>query len=211
MTQRTNDEWLADLRPGNPQQAIALEDLRSLLVNGLRWGLSKWIDTRGPEFEPLAEDFTQEALLKILDNIDSFRGESKFTTWAHKIAIRVGLTELRRKRWRDVSLESLLETEQGDILTPSFMADAQPGPSQLFEQTDMVHRVQRVLLEELTDKQRTAMIATQIRGMPMDEVARRMDMNRNALYKLLHDARLRLKERLMLEGLTSDEVLATFE
>ena len=89
-----------------------LADLRVIVVAGLRLSLAGWVDTTGPEFEPLAEDFAQETLLKVLAHLDSFEGRSQFTTWVHKIAVRVALTELRR-RWKDVSLESWLETEHG--------------------------------------------------------------------------------------------------
>ena len=68
------------------------------------------------------------------------------------------------------------------------------------------------LLEDFaqTDKQRQALVA-KIQGMPLEEVARRMGSNRNALYKLIHDARQRLKERLLAEGLAAEEILAAFE
>ena len=48
-------------------------------------------------------------------------------------------------------------------------------------------------------------------GIPLDELANKMNMERNALYKLLHDARTRLKNRLAEQGLTPAEILATFE
>jgi RNA polymerase sigma-70 factor (ECF subfamily) len=47
--------------------------------------------------------------------------------------------------------------------------------------------------------------------MPLEEVARRMGTNRNALYKLLHDARQRLKRKMEAEGLSSEEILSAFE
>ena len=75
----------------------------------------------------------------------------------------------------------------------------------------MISLISRIIQEELTDKQRQAMIAIGVKGMPMEEVARRMGSNRNALYKLLHDARIRLKNRLALEGLTPEDVLSVFE
>jgi len=99
MSERTNEEWLADLRGPNQDQAI--EDLRDILIRGLSYSLST--RTRG-DIDVLVEDFAQDALIKILDNLDTFRGESKLTTWAQKIAIRVAYTELRRKRWQDVAL-----------------------------------------------------------------------------------------------------------
>jgi RNA polymerase sigma-70 factor (ECF subfamily) len=70
--------------------------------------------------------------------------------------------------------------------------------------------VRKVITEELTEKQRQAMIAVTVRGAPLEEVARRMGMNRNALYKLLHDARLNLKRRLASEGLEVEDIFSTF-
>ena len=75
----------------------------------------------------------------------------------------------------------------------------------------MLDRLRRVIAEELTEKQRQAMIAVAIKDMPLEEVARQMGTNRNALYKLMHDTRLRLKRRLAQEGLSVEDVLAIFE
>ncbi len=188
----------------------ALTDLRVILLDGLRRGLISRVNTAGPEFEPLAEDFVQEALLKILDKLDSFRGESQFTTWAHKIAVRTALNELRRKRWKDFSLEDM---QAGPIDLPvagAAFSDPSPGPPQIAERSEMVSHVMHLVHEELSEKQRRAMIATRVNGVPMSVVAEQMGMNRNALYKLLHDARVRLKKRLSEEGLTPEEVLAVF-
>jgi RNA polymerase sigma-70 factor (ECF subfamily) len=209
-TKRTNEEWLADLRAGGEAQEAALADLHAIVLSGLPYALSKWLSTDNPLFTPLTEEVSQETLLRVLANIDSFEGRSQFTTWVHKIAVRVALTELRRKRWKDVSLENLMENEETPA-SPSLMADPAIGPETAVEQEDMLAMVQRLIVEELTVKQRQAMIAVTIQGMPLEEVARRMDMKRNALYKLLHDARLRLKRRLASEGLTPQEVLAVFE
>ena len=150
----------------------------------------------------------QDTLLRVLDNLDSFEGRSKFTTWVHKIAVRLALTELRRKRWRDVSLDEMTETVEGEI---GIFADTAAGPETHAEQSDAVSRIRRIITDELTDKQKKALVATQIHGAPMEEVAARMDMNRNALYKLLHDARKRLKHRLAEEGLSPEDVFGAFE
>ena len=79
------------------------------------------------------------------------------------------------------------------------------------ERADMVTAVRRILEQELTPKQREALVLLGIQDVPLEEAARRMKTNRNALYKLLHDARLRLKRRLLAEGLSAQEVLAAFE
>ena len=107
---RTNDEWVEDLRQSGPRREAALDDLRQVLANGLRRGLVGQVDTNAPEFDTLVDDFVQETLLKVLDNLGSFAGRSLFTTWANKIALNIGLTELRRKRWRDSSLDQLTQT-----------------------------------------------------------------------------------------------------
>jgi len=157
MAQRSNTEWLADLK--GPNQESAITDLRKILTRGLTYSLSSRISG---DLESVVDDFVQDSLLRILDKIDTFRGESKFTTWAQKIAVRVAYTEMRRQRWKDI-------------------------------------------------RQREAMMAIIAGGMPIDEVAKRMGTNRNALYKLIHDARKRMLQRLKERGLTPGEILVAFE
>ena len=206
MKQRTNDDWIVELQDlGQREEALA--DLREILLRGLKHGLVNHVNTSAPEFDLLAEDFVQEALLKVLANIDSFAGRSKFTTWAHKIGVRVALTELRRKRWQDRSLDEMTSAESPyNFAVP----DKAPTPESATEQNDMMAKVMRILEEELTDRQRQAMMMIPVGGMPVGVAAEKMGMKRNAMYKLMHDARLRVKKRLEKEGLTSAEILAAF-
>jgi RNA polymerase sigma-70 factor (ECF subfamily) len=204
LVERTNEEWISALSEPGPEHDAAIEDLRAILVRGLGYALSK----RGKVRDSDLEDFAQEALLKILNGLHTFRGESRLTTWAHKIAVRVAYTELRRRRWRDVSLEEMTETDDS-IFIPETLADPSVGPEQEAMQGAVLSALRRLINEELTDKQRRAMKAV-LKGMPLQEVAARMDTNRNALYKLLHDARQRLKEAMLEEGLSADEVLSAF-
>ena len=193
-----------------PAREAALADLRATILAGLPYALANWLSAADPQFDALAEDVTQETLMRVLDRLDTFEGRSQFTTWVHKIAVRVALTELRRRRWKDVSLDELLEGAEGDAASRE-MPDSAPDPERFAEQADVLARVQRILMEELTEKQRQAMLALGVRGVPMEEVARRMGLERNALYKLMHDARLRLKRRLLRNGLSPADVLAVFE
>jgi len=203
MEQRSNQDWLDALKSPGPERERALADLRALLVRGLHFALRGWRRTAGRDFGALAEDFCQEALLRILDNLHSFEGRSRFTTWAHKIAVRVALTELRRKRWQDVSLDKLV-AEDG---VESAMSSEEAGPETEAERTDLMAWMKRIMMEELTDKQRRAIAAVAFGGMPLEEVARRMDTNRNALYKVIHDGRVRLKRRLAREGMNPQDIL----
>ena len=101
MPVRTNETWLADLRDNGQARELALEDLRAIIQKGLPFALSRWLSPDQPQFNALVEEVTQETLLRVLDQLDTFEGRSQFTTWVHKIAVRIALTELRRKRWRD--------------------------------------------------------------------------------------------------------------
>ena len=205
MQTRTNSEWLNDLR--GPDQDQAIEDLRKVLKRGLIYSLSSRIKT---DLETQVDDFVQDSILRILDKLDTFRGESRFTTWAQKVAVRVAFTELRRQRWKDISLEDLMPEDSGDF-TPLVLADPSPNPEKRATQTILTEMIETMLKEDLTDRQRTAMMAIVKGGMPLEEVARRMDTNRNALYKLLHDARKQMRKGLLEKGLTAQEVIEAFE
>jgi RNA polymerase sigma-70 factor (ECF subfamily) len=206
MTERTNKGWLAALREPGPEQTAALADLRALLVRGLGYAMADRPGVTGADIE----GFVQDALLKILDNLDSFRGESRFTTWAQKIAVHEAFSELRRKRWGNVSLDDMVAHYEGDY-APSVLTDPDPSPEQQVAQRALLELVKRLIAEELTDRQRRALTAVMFAGMPTEEVARRMGTNRNALYKLIHDARQRLKRRMMAEGVSVEAALAAFE
>ncbi len=210
MNPRTNEVWLKDLRATGPVREEALDDLHAIVQKGLPYALSRWLSPDDPLFTPLVEEVTQETLLRVLDQLGTFEGRSMFTTWVHKIAIRIALTELRRKRWQDSSLDELVDNEQ-NAAPERLMADPQASPETSAERADMLARIRRILDEELTQKQREALILLGMQNLPMEEAARRMKTNRNALYKLLHDARLRLKRRLALEDLDAQEVLSAFE
>lgn len=204
MEERTNEQWIDALRGPGRDETIA--DLRALLMRGLRNALSR---RRGVS-DAAIEDFVQESLIKILDNLDSFRGESRFTTWAQKVAVRRAFTELRRKEWRNVSLQEITDRYDISGAEPREMVDPQPAPEDLATQQIMFDTLRRLIHEELTERQREAIVAVMLGSMPLEEVARRMNTNRNALYKLLHDARKRLKKRLMSEGISQQDVLAVF-
>jgi RNA polymerase sigma-70 factor, ECF subfamily len=202
MRERTDEQWLTELRGPDPSEALA--DLYDLLVRGLRAALGG----RASGADASIEDFAQEALLKITNNLDSFRGESRFTTWAKKIAMNVALTELRRRRWRDVSLQELLARRAA---TGRGLAESLPTPEQEAFQNMVLSELRDIIDKELTDRQREAIVAVILEGMPIAEVARRMGTNQNALYKLLHDARKKLKLRMEAVGLPPQEVLAAFD
>ena len=199
--ERSNDQWLVALR--GPKKGAALADLRVLLMRGLRATLRERTSGVGLSIE----DCVQEALIKILDNLDSFRGESRFTAWAQKIAVRTCFAEMRRRKWRDVSLEETILRHEESETTPT---DQLANPERVATQRVIMRQFRRFIDEELTDRQRKALLAA-LGEMPLEEIAQRMGTNRNALYKLLHDARKRLKRRMMAERLSLRDVLIAFD
>lgn len=201
----SNEEWVELL--SEPADERAIIELRKYLIRGLKPALSKYIDR---ELEQFVEDVAQDALLKVLDNIHTFRGDSKLTTWAMKIAVREGLTILRRKRWNNISIEDLKgpnpDKDSGEIFSETF-ASSSPSPELTTAQKMMVEKVQGIIQNVLTDKQRTAITAIMIHGLPITVVAEQMNTNRNNLYKLVHDARKKLKNEFEIQGIDPEEAL----
>jgi RNA polymerase sigma-70 factor (ECF subfamily) len=213
MEERTNETWLRELRPDNPDQAQALEDLRLYLQRGVLAYLHSRSDLRDlaeNELQQMSQDLAQEALLKVQANLDTFQGKSKFTTWAAKIAANHTISELRRARWRDLSLDAI--TEAGTALQEILVAESPTGgnPAAESERRQVWDTILEVINNDLTERQRQALAAVQIDNIPITEVARLLETNPNNVYKLLHDARMKLKQRLQKLGLEPQYILKLF-
>jgi RNA polymerase sigma-70 factor (ECF subfamily) len=216
MTDRTNEQWLADLAGSADVQADAIEDLRQRLQRGIFYYLSRersdLSHLSNQEITQMAEDLAQDATLRVMENLNSFRGDSRFTTWATKIAVRVAISDLRRARYKDFSLEDL--TADGELLPASAAnvnSSPTPTPEDATERADVALKIRKALEEVLTERQYQALSAVALQGVPLEVVAERMGTNRNALYKLLHDARRKLRTYLESQGLSTDYMLNLFQ
>lgn len=217
MVERSNDQWLSDLEGTSEAQSAALEDLRQRLQRGIFYYLSRersdlsHLPTQ--EINHMAEDLAQDATLRVMENLGSFRGDSRFTTWATKIAVRVAISDLRRARYKDYSLDDL--TAEGDTLpagaTNSITGAPTIGPESETERADVMQKINRAMQEALTERQHKALVAVAIQDVPLDTLAEEMGTNRNALYKLLHDARRKLRSHLESQGLTTQYMLDLFQ
>src|SRR5256885_8556496 len=111
MTERSNAQWIEDLAGDPATREHAISDLRERLKRGIYYYLSRersdLSDLAPDEITQMAEDFAQDATLRVLANLDSFRGDSRFTTWATKVAVRIAISEMRRARYKDFSLDAL--------------------------------------------------------------------------------------------------------
>jgi RNA polymerase sigma-70 factor, ECF subfamily len=212
---RTNEEWLEDLRSSGAAQEAAITDLRDLLLRAVLFFFSRNLGDferlARSEILQLAEDCAQEALIAVMNHLSDFRGDSKFTTWAYKFAINIALMTARRGRWKGISLDQLAFSEDGS-LAEWVIRDKTSGltPDQSALQREIRANIREVIEQDLTDKQRRVLILMVFNEVPMDEVARRLDTNRNAIYKMLHDARRKLKNRLQARGFEVGEILAIF-
>ncbi|NJN48465.1 MAG: sigma-70 family RNA polymerase sigma factor [Candidatus Competibacteraceae bacterium] len=131
---------------------------------------------------------------------------ANFLTWAMAIAIRVAMSERRRHHWRNVSLDAVLADND---FTPESIADDAMGLDSQWEQQAVLDRMYSVIRTELTERQRAALFA-ELKGMPLDEIARHLGSNRNAVYKLTHDARRRLKRGIEAAGYQASDIHAAF-
>lgn len=193
-------DWPKALRAADNSAAVG--ELRGLLINGLRIALRERRDVG----ETQLEDFAQDSVLRVLERLDQFAGRSRFTTWAHSIAINTAFTELRRKRYQDVSLDAL--TADGRQLgEETVMPDNALGDDE--ERTRLIEVLRRAIAEKLSAKQRAA-IAGELQEMPFDQIVGLLGTNRNAAYKLLHDARRALKAHLAAEGISSETIRTAF-
>lgn len=216
MSERTNEEWVASLQHGSDHQSEALQDLQTRLQRGIFYYLSRErSDLAGlsaHELTQMAQDMAQDATLRVIENLDSFRGDSLFTTWATRIAVRVAISDLRRARYKDFSLDNM--TGEGDILpnASAIVGSTRPlNPERAAERTEIFSKIQITLDDVLTERQQQALIAVAVRGVPLEIVAEQMQTNRNALYKLIHDARRKLRTHLESQGLSMDYILNLFQ
>lgn len=211
--ERTNEMWLEHLQDGHPLQAEAIEALRRYLKRGVLAYLRSRSDLgylAETELQQMSEDFTQEALLKVQANLNTFQGRSKFTTWATKIASNLTISELRRAKWRDLSLDAITEagTSFQEILVTE--SSKRSDPDAASERQQIWATIIDVINNDLTERQRQVIAAVQFNNIPMPEVARLLNTNVNNVYKIMHDARLKLKRRLQALDLEPQYILKLF-
>jgi RNA polymerase sigma-70 factor (ECF subfamily) len=198
--------WLASLRSDGPERELAIRRLHTLLLRAARFEAARRRPTLagvgGRELDDLVLQAADDALVAVLSRLDSFRGASRFTTWAYKFAVYQTAVTLRRRAWRDREVQ--LEPQSWALV-------ADPGalPAQHAEAAELLAAV-RHGIAALTPHQRHVLVAVTLHEVPIDVLAQRLGTTRGALYKTLHDARRNLRGRLTAQGLL-DAALPTTE
>ncbi len=184
------EEWYLDLQTEGARGEAAVAHLHGLLLRAARFEVFRrrgFLSELSPvELDELAQDAAADAAVSLLRRLGDFRGESNFRTWAYKFALLEAAVKVRRRAWRD--REVTLEPEHWETL-----AHAGPGPDDDAEYGELLEAVRDGIRTALTPRQRQVLVAAVLEGVPIDVLAERLDSNRNALYKLLHDARRRLR------------------
>ena len=199
----TDNPWVKRLKSDDAtERDAAVAELRELIVRVLNRSLNNHYGTRSFN----AEDVAQDALIKIMKALDTFQGRSRFTTWAISIATRVGLSEYRRRHCKDISLDGIAA---GDALKFEFAAEDESPVGTEIDQRSILSKLHEMINDVLSDKQKFA-IRGLLEGLPIEEIATRTDSNRNAVYKLVHDARTKLRQGFEESGIVAEDINAIF-
>lgn len=195
---RESERWLDALSGDGPERAAALSDLHALLLRAARHEVSRrrtmMPHLRGGDFDDIAHQSADDALVAVVRKLGDFRGESRFTTWAYKFALYEAAAKVRLRAWQARELP----TEPAQWPEPD---SVQASPQESAEQAELLEAVRAAIDEVLSGHQREVLVALAVNGVPIDVLAERLHTTRGALYKALHDARKKLRRRLAEQGL----------
>jgi RNA polymerase sigma-70 factor (ECF subfamily) len=194
---RESQQWVEQLQPGHPRRAEVVAKLRGVLLRVANHELSRrrgqLRSISGPEFDDLAHQAADDALMNVLAKLDEFRGLSRFTTWAYKFVMFEVSGKIARHAWRR-------QPPSGQVLRFERLPDSlAPRPGDRLEQREQL-RALSAAIGELTERQREVFVAIALNDVPIDVLAVRLGSNRNAIYKNLFDARRNLRASMAAAG-----------
>jgi RNA polymerase sigma-70 factor (ECF subfamily) len=190
------EDWPASLRSGGERRALAIARLHRLLLRAARFEVARRRPTLAGvgarDLDDLALQAADDALVAVLSRLDSFRGASRFTTWAYKFAVYQTAVLCRRRVWqhREIALEPRAW---------EFVPDPAAQPADRAERAEVLVAI-RDGIAALTPHQRAVLVALTLEEVPIDVLAERLGSTRGALYKTLHDARQKLRAQLTARG-----------
>lgn len=196
--------WLERLHASGHARDEAVTRLHGLLVRAARVELARrrasLAHLGGAELDDLALQCAGDALLVVLAKLDQFRGRSRFTTWAYKVALVQTAVVLRRRAWQGRELP--VDPDGWRALS-----DGAWSVEASIEQRELLDAITGAIANELTPHQREVLVAVAVQGVPIDVLAERLTTSRGALYKTIHDARQKLRRRLAQDGYELDPAI----
>ena len=194
---RESAEWLRGLQADGPEREQATERLHALLLRVTRGEAARRRSTLPgralDDVDDLCVQAASDALMAILDKLNTYRGAARFTTWAYKFAIYETSSRLRRHAWRQQKVEM-------DDTIWDRLPDTAVAPLQRLERNQLMAALERAVREQLTERQRMIFQSVTVHDVPIDVLAERLASTRGAIYKTLHDARRKLRQALIEAG-----------
>src|SRR5215211_5525061 len=187
-------DWLRALSGAGSMREAAAARLHALLLRAARFEVGRLGGARSGEFDDLATQAADDALMAVMRKLHTYRGDSRFTTWAYKFALLEAAVKVRKRVWH--GHEVPLEADGWAQL-----ADGRSSPDADAESSELIAAVCDGIAETLTPHQRDVLVALTLNDVPVDVLADRLGTTRGALYKTLHDARRKLRARLSEYGL----------
>jgi RNA polymerase sigma-70 factor, ECF subfamily len=194
--------WPAALQGPPAVRDVAIAELHRMLIRGAHHELARRRDTLehipAEDLRDLATQAADDALVAILAKLDTFRGASRFTTWAYKFVLLEAGVKARRRAWH--GREVVLEAESWPLI-----ADSSPDAQHAVEELELLCAIRDAVRDNLTPHQREVFSALALNGVPIDVLAERLTTTRGALYKTLHDSRRKLRAALADAGFSLDD------
>jgi RNA polymerase sigma-70 factor (ECF subfamily) len=197
--------WVDGLRAPGAEQARALERLHELLLHAAHAEARRrrhlYPEIAGAELDDVCRQAADDAVVAVTAKLDGYRGASRFTTWAYAFVVLEISMKLRRHAWR----EGRIPTADDDATWHRLAGGATSAQARV-ESAELLAALRRAVAEELTPRQRDVFVAVALNEVEIDVVAGELGSTRGAVYKVLHDARRKLRSRLELDGyLTREE------
>jgi RNA polymerase sigma-70 factor (ECF subfamily) len=200
-----SQSWLDGLRAPSPRHDQCVRELHALLLRVARREVNRRRallgGATGPELDDLAHQAAGDALLAIIDNLSSYRGLSRFTTWAYRFVINHVSNKTRQHLWSGRRV--MFNDADWDRLPDRL----QVSPYRRSEQRAQLDALRAAVNTNLTARQREVFVSVALNEVPIDIVALRLDSNRNAIYKILFDARTKLRASLLEAGYPIEETI----
>ncbi|HEY2869923.1 MAG TPA: sigma-70 family RNA polymerase sigma factor [Gaiellales bacterium] len=186
--------WVRGLSRPSGERDMDVARLHAFLLRAARFELVRrraaLRDVPAGELDDMALQAADDALLAVMRKLPTFRGDSRFTTWAAKFAILEASVKARRRAWQH--REITLDPEAWTRLAPAVAAaDA--------DEAERLRAIATAIRDVLSPHQREILVAIALNDVPIDVLADRLQTTRGAIYKTLHDARRNLRAHLARE------------
>lgn len=195
VSQAPDEAWVHELTDPGPAGHAAHQRLHELLLRATRHQVGRLRHqlpgAGSADLEDLAQQAADDAMVALLGRLDTFEGRSRFSTWAYKFGILHAGVAVRRQAWRHREVPWHEEFAPASVLG---------GPESVVQAGELQRAVAEAITTRLTPHQRRVALALLVDEVPIDVLAERLNTNRNALYKTLHDARQRIRGCLQESG-----------